>query len=119
MRQADLLLIPPAPVVDVARYEAWPLPGLTARQTAQCVLARSAAYTAAIVATILSLGLPRATDSRIRAAIPQDWQDALGPWLHCTLADWQAVPHGIQVKHVPHDGRGFHFELQLTERNHA
>lgn len=116
MRQVDLFLIPPAPALDVARYEAWPLPGMSAHQTAQCLLAQSAAYTGAIVATILSLGLPKATDYQIRAAIPQDWRDALGPWLHCALADWQANPHGIKVKHMAHDGSGFHFEFHLTER---
>ncbi|SCU94490.1 conserved hypothetical protein [Cupriavidus necator] len=119
MRQADLFLIPPAPALDVARFEAWPLPGLTARETAQCVLSKSATFKAAIVATILSLGLPKATDYQIHAAIPDDWKVALGPWMHCGLADWQAEPHGIKVQHMPHDGGGFHFEFHLLERRHA
>lgn len=118
MRQADLFLIQPAPRLDVARFEAWPLPGLTALETAQCVLSQSKEFQAVIVATILASGMPRATDQQIRATIPQDWQDALGPWMHSSLAAWEAAQHGIEVKYVAHDGAGFHFEYR-TKPSHA
>ncbi|APF86893.1 hypothetical protein HI806_09100 [Ralstonia solanacearum] len=119
MQQADLFLIPPAPHLDAARFEAWPLPGLTPMETAQCLLSHSQAFKAAIVATILESGMTAATEQQISAAIPPDWKDALGRWLHSSLADWEARQHGIEVRHVPHDGGGFHRTYCIRERRHA
>ncbi|QBY56128.1 hypothetical protein [Cupriavidus oxalaticus] len=105
--QTDLLLVPSAPILDVARYASWPFPGLTARETAQSVLAQSAEYKQAIAATILS-GPAWTTESEVRAAIPQDWKDALGRFFHASLCQREGEQHGIDVKHVSHDGGGFH-----------
>jgi len=112
IRQSDLFLVPSAPRIDATRYEAWPFPGLTAHETAQSVLAQSAAYKSAIAATILSGTADLLTESMVRAAIPQDWQDALGRFCHASLCQREAELHGIRLKHVPHDGGGFHVEYR-------
>jgi hypothetical protein len=119
MRQTDLFLIPPAPPLDVARFEVFPFPGLTARESAQSALAQSAAFKAAIAATILSGPTP-ITYSEVRAAIPQDWQDALGRFCHACLSAREGEQHGIEVKYVAHDGgRGFHWEYRADARHAA
>lgn len=119
MRQADLMLVQPALRLDVERFEAWPFPGLTANETAQSALAQSAEYKAAIAATILS-GPAWTTESEVRAAIPQDWKDALGRFFHASLCQREGEQHGIDVKHVSHDGGGFHIEYRVQEdQKHA
>ena len=119
MRQTDLTLIPPAPRLDVARYEAWPFPGLTARETAQSVLAQSREYKAAIAAAILSGPAQLVTESMVFAAMPQDWKDTLSRFFHASLCQREGEQHGIRVKHVAHDGGGYHIEYSAMEDRHA
>lgn len=108
MMQGDLFM--PAPRLDVTRFEAWPFPGLTARETAQSALAQSPEYKEAIAAAILSGPAQLVTESQVCATIPQEWKDALGRFFHATLSAREGEQHGIRVKHVPHDGGGYHFE---------
>lgn len=115
MRQTDLFLVQPAPHLDVARFEAWPFPGLTALETAQSSLALSSEFRAVIVSTIHSLEHAMVTEQQVLAAIPLDWKTALGPWAHAGLSDREAEAYGIKVKYVPHDGGGFHFQYQQAE----
>ncbi|MCP3018011.1 hypothetical protein [Cupriavidus basilensis] len=120
MQQGDLFLIQPVPRLDVARFEAWPFPGLTARETAQCALSMSAEYKAAIASAIASVNHPMTTESMVLAAIPQDWKDVLGPWFHANLSAREGEQHSIEVKYVTHDGAGFHWEYRVMEgRRHA
>ncbi|CAG9169909.1 hypothetical protein [Cupriavidus pinatubonensis] len=113
--QGDLFMT--ASRLEVARFAAWPFPGLTARETAQSALAQSPEYKAAIAAAILSGPAQLVTESMVRAAIPQDWKDDLGRFFHAILSAQEGERHGIRVKHVPHDGGGYHLEYSAMERS--
>lgn len=115
MLQGDLFM--PAPRLEVERYAAWPFPGLTARETAQSALAQSPEFQAAIAAAILSGPAQLVTESMVRAAIPQDWKDDLGRFFHANLTARDGEQHGIRVKHVPHDGGGYHLEYNAMGRS--
>ncbi len=107
MHQSDLLLVPPAPQFDEARFESFPYPGLTPRESAQSALAQSPEFKAAIAAVIQS-GPAVVVESQVRAAIPKDWEAALGRFCHAHLCQREADAYGIDVKYVSHGGSGGH-----------
>lgn len=104
----------PAPKLDVARFEKWPFPGLTAEETAQMLLSQSAEFTSVVAAAIKSYGGGSVVEGQVQAAIPDDWKRLLGRWMHGALSVWQAEQHGIDVKYVTHDGKGHHFEFRAV-----
>ncbi|QYY33696.1 hypothetical protein K2O51_31110 (plasmid) [Cupriavidus pinatubonensis] len=119
MHQADLLLVQSPPRLDVARFEGWPIPGLTPIETAQSALAQSREFKAAIAAAILSGPATLVTEAMVRAALPQDWKDTLGRFFHAGLCAREGEEHGIHVKYVPHDGGGYHYEYRAMQVRHA
>jgi len=116
MQQAEFMLIPAAIPLDVERFSAWPFPGMTALETAQSFLSQSQEFQEVIAATILSMPGKAGTSGQVRAAIPQEWQDALGEFCHASLCAREGERHGIDVKHVSHDGGGYHIQYKAAWR---
>lgn len=112
--QTDLFLVPCVDGLNASRYEAWPFPGLTALETAQSVHAQSPEFKAVIAATALTIGHVAPTESQVLAALPDEWKVSLGRWSHASLTETEAKLRGLEVKHVSHDGHGYHFGYRRT-----
>ena len=94
---ACTIQVPPAPMLDIARHQAWPFPGSTPRECAQADLARSCGYMDMLAAVIKTQGGTQLSSDGVKALIPDDWRKLLGKYLHATMVEWQCKPRGIEL----------------------
>lgn len=92
--------VPPAPALDIARHQAWPYPGVTARECAQTSVAMSDEYQDMLAAVIKTQGGTQLSSDGVKALIPDDWRKLLGKFLHATMVEWQCKPRGIELSYL-------------------
>ena len=97
---ACTIQVPPAPMLDIARHQAWPFPGSTPRECAQADLARSNGYMDMLAAVIKTQGGTQLSSDGVKALIPDDWRKLLGKYLHATMVEWQCKPRGIELSYL-------------------
>ena len=110
---AATVAIPPAPAALVLHLD-WPFPGTTPEDSARSALANGAEYADMLAAVVKSQGGAELTDGQLFALIPADWRDLLGRYAHALLCPRTGEARGLRVRHVSHDGRGFHWTYQAV-----
>ena len=104
---AATVSLPPAP--ELVPDSSWPFPGLTPEDSARASIAISDEYVDMLAALVLSRGGDELTHSQVLELVPPDWRALLGRFAHSSMAPWQAEQRGVAVRHVGHEGGGFHF----------
>lgn len=79
---ARTITIPAAPVLDIGRYQEWPFPGCTPRETAQAGVAISPEYSDMLAAVIKTQGGVNLSKQGLQALIPDEWRKLLGKYTH-------------------------------------
>lgn len=103
--------LPPAP--RLVPHD-WPFPGMTPEDSARAALSMSNEFADVYVTTIKRhAGGGVLTDMQIKALLPQDWLDLLGPWASRNLCQRECEKYDIEGKHVIHEGGGFHWEYRV------
>lgn len=97
---ACTIQVPPAPVLDIARYQAWPFPGCTPRETAQGGMALSDEYADMLAAVIKAQGGNQLSSDGVMALIPDDWRKLMGKYLHASMVEWKCKPRGIELSYL-------------------
>lgn len=107
---ASTVHVPAAP--RLTPHTDWPYPGMTPEDSARASMSRTEAYHEMLAAVIKANGGARLTTSEVLAAVPADWREVCGKYVHATLPNWTAKEHGIEIIYVPHDDGGLHFEYR-------
>ena len=97
---ARTIQVPPAPVLDMARYQEWPFPGCTPRECAQAALASSDFYMDMLAAVIKSKGEAQLSSAGLLSLIPDDWRKLMGKYLHASMVEWQCKPRDIELSYL-------------------
>lgn len=97
---ARTIPLPPAPTLDIARYQEWPFPGCTPRECAQAALAFSNEYADMLAAVIKTQGGNQLSGDGVKALIPGDWRKLMGKYLHASMTEWQCNPRGIELSYL-------------------
>lgn len=98
---ARAIQVPPAPMLDLSRHQAWPLPGYTPRECAQAALSRSSEYMDMLSAVVKTQGGNQLSSDGLKALIPADWRKLMGKYLHASMVEWQCKPRGIELSYLP------------------
>ena len=97
---APTIKVPPAPVLDIARYQEWPFLGFTPSECAQAALTGSSEYMDMLAAVIKSEGGNQLSSAGVKALIPSDWRKLIGKLLHASMTEWQCKPRGIELSYL-------------------
>nr|WP_279086032.1 hypothetical protein [Comamonas thiooxydans] len=92
--------VPPAPMLNIARYQAWPSPGCTPRECAQAGMALSDEYADMLAAVIKTQGGNQLSSDGVMALIPDDWRKLMGKYLHASMVEWKCKPRGIELSYL-------------------
>lgn len=92
--------VPPAPVLDIARYQVWPFPECTPRECAQAGMAMSDEYHDMLAAVIKTQGGIQLSSDGVMALIPDDWRKLMGKYLHASMVEWRCKPRGIELSYL-------------------
>lgn len=87
-------------MLDIARYQAWPFPGCTPRETAQSGMALSDEYADMLAAVIKAQGGNQLSSDGVMALIPDDWRKLMGKYLHASMVEWKCKPRGIELSYL-------------------
>lgn len=111
---SSTVVIPPAPALDFEHYADWPLPGITAEDTARWCLSLSSEYVDMVAAVIHSQGSAELTRGQVESLIPADWRALMGKYLYGGMCPRHGQERGVLVKYVSHDDGGFHFTYRAA-----
>ena len=104
---ARTIAVPAAPVLDIGRYQEWPFPGCTPRETAQAALASRPEYSDMLAAVIKTQGGISLSKDGLRALIPDEWRKLLGKYTHASMTEGQCKQRGIEISYLPRPDGGF------------
>lgn len=116
---ARTVTIPAAPVLDIGRYQEWPFPGSTPRETAQAATASSPEYSDMLAAVIKTQGGVSLSKQGLQVLVPDEWRKLLGKYTHANMTDGQCKQRGIEIKYLPRPDGGFVTMYQPQEQSNA
>lgn len=97
---ACTIQVPPAPVLNIAHYQAWPFPGGTPRECAQAGMALGDEYADMLAAVIKTQGGNQLSSEGVKALIPDDWRKLMGKFLHATMVEHKCKARGIELSYL-------------------
>lgn len=97
---ACTIQVPPAPMLNIAHYQAWPFPDSTPRECAQAGMSLSDEYADMLAAVIKTQGGNQLSSDGVMALIPDDWRKLMGKYLHACMVEWKCKPRGIELSYL-------------------